>query len=1063
MITSRCVLHGGWLPADAAGQFVIWAESFASAADAFGNSKGDESNGSKARTTGLNPHPFHLSEDLISSVLKEYFSVADESMDSAAVQILLPGTKNNPVPSLELQDEADDSFPAPEHWQTWIVNSIAVNDFSVLLNAIDALPDSPEVLIGNDLRFWSRLSSRLNDAIRRHNYLPAVFPTAAAGKSTGSTGKRRKKASDTLVFPTGWELTDTALDSMLSSFSASMPGVCRMMSSESAKPRRKGQREQPQMLDAESLIRSFLTVELNRRVRGARLPMTTRNTFQDPFPANALPVAHDPRAGESRSTHGLGDPVSQTEWRQWRSWRNQINRSEAESDERICFRLNDPIPALPDEWRLEWLLTSRRDPSYQAPLAEFWESRPDARSVREVLLQLGQAARLYELLWDGMNSAAPDSIVLTRDEALDFLHHYATVLQGAGFRVIVPSWWTVSGRRRLRLQMRARGAEQEKGVGTESTGLLGLDAVISWQPSVVMDGVPLTASEWEEVVSAKQGLVYMRGQWMELSADDIAVLEQYWQQDGAPQETSLREILHTAADPHNEVVYGGDLADALKILQEAENVALLEQPDSLSGTLRSYQLRGFSWLMGLEKLGLGACLADDMGLGKTIQVLATLLLDQIENSDRAPTMLVAPTSVLGNWQSESRSFAPSLKTYIHHGASRCKSVESLTEAIEGMDLVIMSFGVARMDRTVLSQIPWRRLVVDEAQNVKNPTAAITKALAGIPAQRRIALTGTPVENRPLDLWSIFNIVNPGFLGTVTGFRKEFERPIMRDGDRAVITRLREMVRPFILRRLKSDRSIISDLPDKIEQNAQCSLTTEQATLYEAVLREVEAKLTEEEGIERQGIMLSTLTRLKQICNHPAQFLQDGSEFSESRSHKLARVCEMLEETQTAGECSLVFTQFTEIGKSLQALFRTRLGCKVYYLHGGTPMGMRQHMVESFQNPDSEPAIFVLSLRAAGVGLTLTRANHVIHFDRWWNPAVENQATDRAYRIGQKKVVMVHKLVTLGTMEEKIDRLIESKKQLAEDVVGTGESWLSNMGNDDFKSLISLDRASAVIA
>ena len=306
------------------------------------------------------------------------------------------------------------------------------------------------------------------------------------------------------------------------------------------------------------------------------------------------------------------------------------------------------------------------------------------------------------------------------------------------------------------------------------------------------------------------------------------------------------------------------------------------------------------------------------------------------------------------------------------------------------------------------------------------------------------------------------MLNPGYLGTVAEFRKKFEKPIMKEGERATAERLRSLVRPFILRRMKTDKAIIKDLPDKLEQNSYCNLTLEQATLYEAVVRDMEAKLEAEEGIERLGLVLSTLMKLKQICNHPAQFLQDASEFSETRSHKLARVCEMLDEIAAERESALVFTQFTEIGRGLEALFRQRYGGTVYYLHGGTPRARREHMVEEFQRPDSDPSIFVLSLRAGGTGITLTRANHVIHFDRWWNPAVENQATDRAYRIGQTKTVFVHKMVTMGTLEERIDELIESKKKLADDIVGSDESWLASLDNETFRGLVSLDSGSAVV-
>ena len=1037
MAVSGCVLHGGWVPGGTGGSFVIWAESFGA------------SNGAVPGR-----HPFQLDPDELVDVMRTVFPGAPPDPAPVSLRALLSGNSEGPAPSLEWRAEGEAEPTEPEAWRWWEIEGFSIADPAAVLDSIDFLRDFPELRIGSDLRFWAGLSTRLDDAIRRHEFLPAIFPAKPPPKSGRKT--RRKTAERTVTFETGWELTGESAEDLVESFSAAMPGICRALRPDGAVPADDG----PRLHDARGLIRHFISAELGRRIRNARIPVSALKRFRDPFPGRALPV---PVSRPGRGQQAPLADVTETDWRHWRRWRDAINRSAAAADERICFRLTDPEAEAPDQWRLEWLLASRSDPSLMIPLSEFWTAGRAARSVAEVLLQLGQAARLYPKLWEGMESRAPDSVLLDKDEALGFLREDAPILQGAGFRVIVPSWWTVTGQQRLRIRMSARAARGTGKAGTESSGLLGMDTVVEWQPTVVLDGVPMTREEWEAVVRAKEGLVFMRGQWMELSAGEVARLEEFWQAEARKEEASLADLLRAAADPDMEVAFEGGLARAMDRLREPGALAVRDQPETLTGTLRNYQLRGFSWLSFLEGLGFGACLADDMGLGKTIQVLATLLQDRAVDPGAGPTLLVAPTSVLGNWQREASRFAPALKTGIHHGSRRPKTLEDLRESIAGLDLLIVSFGIARLDGKLLKGIRWRRLVVDEAQNVKNPAAAVTKVLSSIPSERRVALTGTPVENRLLDLWSLFSVVNPGFLGNVTEFRRDFERPIMRDGDRKALSRLREMVRPFILRRLKSDKSIISDLPDKIEQNAHCSLTGEQATLYEAVVRDIDARLSEEDGIGRQGLMLSALMRLKQICNHPAQYLQDGSEFSESRSHKLARVCEMLGEIHAEGESVLLFSQFTEVCRSLEALIRSRIGCTVHYLHGGTPLGLRQHMVDQFQDPDSEPAVFVLSLRAAGVGLTLTRANHVIHFDRWWNPAVENQATDRAYRIGQTKVVMVHKMVTLGTLEERIDTLIESKRKLAEEVVGTGESWLADMGNDAFRDLIRLDRRDAVIA
>ena len=371
--------------------------------------------------------------------------------------------------------------------------------------------------------------------------------------------------------------------------------------------------------------------------------------------------------------------------------------------------------------------------------------------------------------------------------------------------------------------------------------------------------------------------------------------------------------------------------------------------------------------------------------------------------------------------------------------------------------MITSFALARKDAKLVNAVEWHRIVLDEAQNIKNPKAAVTKAICKFSAPHRLALTGTPIENRLLDLWSIFNFLNPGYLGTQTQFRRGFELPIQKNNDLRQSATLKSLVEPFILRRVKTDRAIIQDLPDKVEQKLFCNLTKEQASLYEAVVKDVEQQLEAAEGIQRKGLILATLTKLKQVCNHPRQFLQDNSDFTAARSHKLARLTEMVEEAMAERDSLLVFTQFTELGAALEKYLRQTCQCNTYYLHGGTSRKKREAMISAFQDPETTPSVFVLSLKAGGVGITLTKANHVFHFDRWWNPSVEDQATDRAFRIGQKKNVFVHKFVAVGTLEERIDEMIEDKKKLAGSIVGADESWLTKLDNNAFRSLIALNR------
>jgi SNF2 family DNA or RNA helicase len=409
-------------------------------------------------------------------------------------------------------------------------------------------------------------------------------------------------------------------------------------------------------------------------------------------------------------------------------------------------------------------------------------------------------------------------------------------------------------------------------------------------------------------------------------------------------------------------------------------------------------------------------------------------------------------SLVGNWQREAERFAPKLSVYVHHGPDRLTGA-AFTKRAAATDLVLSTYGLAARDQQLLATVNWRRMALDEAQQIKNSAARTSQAVRTIPAERRIAMTGTPVENRLSELWSIMHFLNPGMLGSEKAFRDRFAIPIERDGDDEAAGRLRRVTGPFILRRLKTDRTIIADLPEKMEMKEFCNLTREQATLYQAVVDDMLARIEEAEGMERRGLVLATMTKLKQVCNHPAQFLGDGSSVA-GRSGKLARLVEVLEEAVADGDRSLVFTQFTQMGDMLERHLRHRLGCEVLWLHGGVTKKARDAMVEQFQGPGGPP-IFLLSLKAGGTGLNLTAATNVVHFDRWWNPAVENQATDRAFRIGQKRNVQVRKFICGGTLEERIDTMIEAKRALADRIVGSGEGWITELSTDMLRELVAL--------
>jgi superfamily II DNA or RNA helicase len=644
-------------------------------------------------------------------------------------------------------------------------------------------------------------------------------------------------------------------------------------------------------------------------------------------------------------------------------------------------------------------------------------------------------------------------------EALRMLHDVPQ-LESAGVVVRMPASWR--GNRPPR--PRVAGI-----VGGKPASGLGQEALLDFQMQVSLEGEPLTGAEIQELLNATDGLALVRGRWVEIDRDQLArMIERFREVErtAAAQGLAFRDALRllagadadsdeataAAAVDWSQVVAGPWLAQMLEGLRSPEHLAQVEPGDSLHGTLRPYQHIGLRWLHLLAKLGLGACLADDMGLGKTIQVLALLLVLRRQSGE--PNILVAPASLIANWAAEIERFAPDLKTLIAHPsampAAELKRITS--EQIRDTDLVITTYGSVRRLPWVAEQ-QWRAAILDEAQAIKNPGAQQTQSVKQLRARARIALTGTPIENRLGDLWSIFDFLNPGLLGNAKQFSLLTKQ--MAANPRTGYAPLRELVRPYILRRLKTDKSVISDLPDKTELQAFCGLSRKQAVLYEQSVKELAATLQDTTGIQRKGLVLSFLMRFKQICNHPSQWLSDGA-WSEQDSGKFARLREIAETVGARQEKMLVFTQFRETCAPLASFLGSVFGTPGLVLHGETAVKKRQELVRRFQEEETE-RFFVLSLKAGGTGLNLTAASHVVHFDRWWNPAVENQATDRAFRIGQSKNVLVHKFVCRGTVEEKIDELIESKRKLAHSLLeGGADLLLTEMSNEELLKLVALD-------
>jgi hypothetical protein len=741
--------------------------------------------------------------------------------------------------------------------------------------------------------------------------------------------------------------------------------------------------------------------------------------------------------------------------------------AEASDEVRMCFRLDPPETDEDDDWELAFLVQDVAEPSLVVGTAEIWGSdatttlfdRHVEQGLHEaVLAELGRASRLWPELDEALRSATPAGLVMDTVQAYWFLRGAAPLLAQAGFGVLLPASWQPGG-----IGLKLTGSSPGTPGTVQTSSQVGFAAVVDYRWQVALGEHVLTREELDQLARAKAPLVRMRGRWVEVDHLRLRKALAFVDSKAGGGQMSVGDVLRIGsgiAEPEVDLpVVGveatgwvGDLLSG----QLDHRLCPVPGPDGLAATLRPYQERGLSWLAFLDDLRLGGVLADDMGLGKTVQTLALLLHDRNRDPDGKPTLLVCPMSVVGNWQREAAKFAPDLAVHVHHGSDRLRG-DGLADAVAGADLVITTYAVATRDAESLGRIAWRRVVLDEAQHIKNSATKQSVAVRNLAAEHRVALTGTPVENRLAELWSIVDFVNPGLLGSLSAFRERFAVPIERHGDEEVAARLKRITGPFLLRRLKTDPAIISDLPDKIEMNVLCNLTAEQASLYQAVVDDMLLKIENSEGIERRGLVLATMTKLKQVCNHPAHLLRDGSRLP-GRSGKLERLEEILEEVLAEGDKALCFTQFTELGDLLHRHLASRFGQEVLYLHGGTPKRRRDAMVSAFQSGGegrAGPAIFILSLKAGGTGLNLTAANHVIHFDRWWNPAVENQATDRAFRIGQRKNVQVRKFVCVGTVEEKIDAMIESKKALSRMTIGSGENWLTELSVDELREVITL--------
>ncbi len=977
----------------------------------------------------------------------------------ASVTILLPSYAGGPLPSPGLLRGAETAIVARAHLRPWRVPTTAISpDLAVDLLLRLSEQSESGVRVGPSVAFFAEVTKLALEVVAGGR----VIPVLVAGRGS---------------FSAHWRPVPNQEDARrLRLLAESIPPVCRAEQVDGA-----GDGRRPG-----DVVRDCFEGVIDATVRSAlrALPLSPARGGRMPSSPSAVEAwltalsATDPRVqGEADELAGLQQVIE--------GWqRAAISET---GPLRTCFRLVPPngeerLEHPADErqerdagqavdagqsagWSLEFLLQATDDPSLLVPAAEVWRAKKRLRvfartldSPQERLLEdLGRASRLYPELEQALRVAMPVALGLDPAGAHRFLTQAVPSLTQAGFGVLVPPWWHAPGIR-LGVQLRAR-PQSPSGDGS---GLLGLQGLCDYRWQLALGEEPLSIEELQELARLKAPLVRVRGRWIELRPDQVeaalALLER--QAGGGKGAMTVAEVLRTGLGllpsetglPVVGVEAEGWVGEILKGAID-QRLKPMTTPAGFQGTLRPYQERGLAWLSFLGGLGLGACLADDMGLGKTVVLLALLMTEREKTEcSSKPTLLVCPMSIIGNWQREAERFAPGLSVHVHHGGERL-SGDVLREVAAAVDLVITSYTLAARDLQALAGVEWGRIVLDEAQNIKNATAKQTQAARSLKAAARVALTGTPVENRLSELWSILEFCNSGLLGSASAFRTRFAIPIERYRDEAAADLLKRITAPFILRRLKTDRAIIADLPDKVEMKVFCNITREQATLYQAILDEMLARIEQSEGIERKGLVLATMMKLKQVCNHPAHLLGDRSRL-DGRSGKLARLEEILEEVLAEGDRALCFTQFAEMGHLLKVYLQERFRGEVCFLHGGTPKRARDDMVARFQSGDGPP-LFILSLKAGGTGLNLTAANHVIHFDRWWNPAVEDQATDRAFRIGQRRDVQVRKLICIGTLEERIDRMIERKQELAARIVGAGENWLAELSTADLRAIVAL--------
>lgn len=722
----------------------------------------------------------------------------------------------------------------------------------------------------------------------------------------------------------------------------------------------------------------------------------------------------------------------------------------------VGLRLNEPeIDG--EDWQLEILL---RNKSNEEEIIHYQGASSLPKKWMPYLDKIAREQERFSEVVPWL-SFETGTTYITEDEAWLFLTSASETLINMGIEILLPSWWQVV--KESQMMLKAKVSSTPRG-----QSFVGMNSLIDFNWRFATNGVEMSEEEFLALVSQKRRLVNFRGQWIKLDPAFIKQVQTILKRadreglhlsDILHQELNAKgidadddDVVDTRAFANIQIELNQQMKKMLKKLTDTSELPTHQIPEEFLGTLRPYQQNGVDWLLFLRSVAFGACLADDMGLGKTIQMIAYFSYVKKHEKPEQPALIIAPTSVLGNWQKEFEKFAPHLKVKLHYGPNRAKE-ERFTASIQEADVVLTSYGLSHADFEELSSLTWNTVCLDEAQNIKNAHTKQSRAIRKLKGKHHIALTGTPMENRLTELWSIYDFLNHGYLGSLHSFHKRYVLPIEKDRDVEQIEQLQRYIKPFLLRRTKRDEQVALNLPEKQEQKEYVPLSVEQASLYEQLVKDTFEQVTSLAGMQRKALILKMLGKLKQICNHPALYLKEEEPKQLiTRSHKVEKLLELTTSIHEQQESCLIFTQYIGMGEMIKKLLEKQFSEKVLFLNGSVMKAERDRMVESFQNKDFP--FLILSLKAGGTGLNLTAANHVIHFDRWWNPAVENQATDRAYRIGQERFVHVHKLITTGTIEEKIDDMLEKKQSLNDEIIQS-ENWITELSSDELEELFTL--------